>query len=583
MVNKLIVDNLNITLNESTVLPFTYTFSTAGVHNVRIGLDNTNEICAYAFKDCEDLTNVKHIPENITLIKRNAFENCVSLKKFNVPASIEYVGPNVFDGCISLSELKFNNPNPPQFYTVLQDSTICYIPDGSKFIAVENNEDLVKDGSIQYYEKNVLGGYDAVDYEALDDNAQYYYDNWVDVHDHYNTVEERFRVKPTQINFVDEGVPVFSYRDINAGDSIKIFDYQFAPENVTNTNVYIYSNNTNVLNVDQEGNVTTNSNIRGNANVKIFICTEPDYYGTYASTYLNIRVLANSQTIEPIEPELSVSAESIEITDFDNFTLPTINKPNDAIINYSSSNTEVATINNNGVVTITGNNGETTITASVVADGNYLAKTVSYTIIVNVQEAVEPEEPQPVEPELSVNIDSIEITDLNNYTLPIVTKPNDATINYSSSNTEVANIDNNGDITLTGENGETTITVSVIADEKYTAKTITYIITVNIEEVVEPEEPVLFYIGTTLPTNENIAELNTEEFNEWTINNEKTIDMSSLNVPTNYYVMIPINHASPIIVDSNDFEMTSEKLQSIDNYDIYQYELGQSIYKLYFA
>ena len=75
MVNKLIVDGLNITLNESTALPFTYTFSTAGTHTVCVGLDDTEEICAYAFKDCTYLSKVT-FPSKITMIKRNAFENC---------------------------------------------------------------------------------------------------------------------------------------------------------------------------------------------------------------------------------------------------------------------------------------------------------------------------------------------------------------------------------------------------------------------------------------------------------------------------------------------------------------------------
>jgi hypothetical protein len=56
MVNKIIIDGNNYNLNESTVFPFTYEFSRAGVHNVKIGLENTNDICAYAFKNCTDLT-----------------------------------------------------------------------------------------------------------------------------------------------------------------------------------------------------------------------------------------------------------------------------------------------------------------------------------------------------------------------------------------------------------------------------------------------------------------------------------------------------------------------------------------------
>ena len=46
MINKLIIDGHNVTLNEQTKLPFTYTFATSGVHNVRVGLDNSNGLYA---------------------------------------------------------------------------------------------------------------------------------------------------------------------------------------------------------------------------------------------------------------------------------------------------------------------------------------------------------------------------------------------------------------------------------------------------------------------------------------------------------------------------------------------------------
>ena len=48
MINKIIIDDSNVTLNESTAFPFTYTFSKSGVHKVKIGLEDTDEICDYA-------------------------------------------------------------------------------------------------------------------------------------------------------------------------------------------------------------------------------------------------------------------------------------------------------------------------------------------------------------------------------------------------------------------------------------------------------------------------------------------------------------------------------------------------------
>lgn len=54
----------------------------------------------------------------------------------------------------------------------------------------------------------------------------------------------------------------------------------------------------------------------------------------------------------------------------------------DAEISYTSSNTTIATVDNDGNVTINNNNqyGETTITASYLGDGNHYACSASYTI-----------------------------------------------------------------------------------------------------------------------------------------------------------------------------------------------------------
>ena len=78
MINKLIIDGNNVELNESSKMPYTHTFQQAETHVVKFGLDNTNEICAYAFKDCSNLTKIE-IPETIEMLKRGAFMNCSKL------------------------------------------------------------------------------------------------------------------------------------------------------------------------------------------------------------------------------------------------------------------------------------------------------------------------------------------------------------------------------------------------------------------------------------------------------------------------------------------------------------------------
>ena len=473
MVNKLIVDGLNITLNESTALPFTYTFSTAGTHNVKIGLDDTEEICAYAFKDCADLTKVT-FPDKITMIKRNAFENCESLKSIDIPATIKYVGPNVFDGCTVLSEINFEDTKPPIFLTNLEDNTTCYVPDYHKFVLAD---ELVKDGSVQYYEKNELGGYDEVDYEALEDGNEYYYDNWLTVHNHYNVVENRFKNRPMEIGFYDGGVKVKDFPNVEQGTTTKLFDYDFVPQDTTNRKVHWLSSNPNLVSVDQEGNITVASNVAGRST--IYVCTEPYYDGSYVFASLNVRVTNNSG-ITKTDPILNYSESSITITG-EEYELPTLTNENNVNVVYSSTNEEVATINENGEIEIIGN-GTTTIKATFLGSDIYNAKEASYILIVNIPS----EELEDIsDEEFTFGVNNIEVTSISQE-LPTLTNTKNIEVEYISTNSEVATIDENGEIYIIG-NGETTIKAVFGGNEQYNPKEASYVLTINIEDDLEVE------------------------------------------------------------------------------------------------
>lgn len=81
-------------------------------------------------------------------------------------------------------------------------------------------------------------------------------------------------------------------------------------------------------------------------------------------------------------PELAYHTASIAKTDQDASFTNTLTNPHSLAVTYSSSNTNVATIASNGEVTIKGA-GSTIITASTVAQGEYCAATVTYTLTVS--------------------------------------------------------------------------------------------------------------------------------------------------------------------------------------------------------
>ena len=83
------------------------------------------------------------------------------------------------------------------------------------------------------------------------------------------------------------------------------------------------------------------------------------------------------------EAGIAWSTESVEITIGDAFTAPTLSNPNELTLTCTSTNEELATVTNAGVITLqSGVTGTATITASFAGNEDYNAAEVSCTIIV---------------------------------------------------------------------------------------------------------------------------------------------------------------------------------------------------------
>ena len=107
------------------------------------------------------------------------------------------------------------------------------------------------------------------------------------------------------------------------------------------------------------------------------------YYGSSnAIRAVDDIVLTESTSTDPVNPTFAWSAATATAIVGETPTLPTLSNNSDGTVSYSSSDTDVATIDNNGNVTILAA-GETTITASVSATSNYNAATATYTLTVN--------------------------------------------------------------------------------------------------------------------------------------------------------------------------------------------------------
>ena len=212
-------------------------------------------------------------------------------------------------------------------------------------------------------------------------------------------------------------------------------------------------------------------------------------------------------SITPGTGSISFAEESVSKTVGDEPFTNTLTNTGDGAVTYESSDTNVATVDANGQVSIVGA-GNTIITATV-GDGNnyiYETKTATYTLTVEAQEEPEPQ-PQPVEPTLSwvdANqnpVDAVTVTFKGDYSaLPTLSKTEGLEVTYNSTEASVATVDENGAVEIISA-GTTTISAIFKGNDDYTEKTASYDLTV--EEAQEPEpqpqpvEPTLSWVDAS--------------------------------------------------------------------------------------
>lgn len=51
------------------------------------------------------------IPDSVTEIATQAFQDCAALEQLEIPASVQKIGEGVFDGCVNLQQLSILNPD----------------------------------------------------------------------------------------------------------------------------------------------------------------------------------------------------------------------------------------------------------------------------------------------------------------------------------------------------------------------------------------------------------------------------------------------------------------------------------------
>lgn len=158
---------------------------------------------------------------------------------------------------------------------------------------------------------------------------------------------------------------------------------------------------------------------------------------------------------------LSYETTAYYVTVGGTFDAPALTNPHDLTVTYSSSDTEVATVNaETGGVTLGSKVGTTTITASFAGNGEYNAASASYTLTVEYPATTTTLNETAVELDLADDVPTATLVATVKQGEEVI---ENATITWTSDNEEVATVDNNGVVTAVAK-GTATITATFTAD-----------------------------------------------------------------------------------------------------------------------
>ncbi len=226
---------------------------------------------------------------------------------------------------------------------------------------------------------------------------------------------------------------------LNAGETTQL-NVVVKPENATNKKIEYSTTNANVATVDANGLVKA----VGEGRAYIYAKSAD---GPSDSVYVYVRKSVTPQPPKEVKvTNVSVDRRYLTLEEGENYTLTATVSPADATnktVNYSSSDSRVATVDANGNIKAV-KAGYAYIYAKSV-DGPYA---YSY---VTVKAKETPQPPKEVKvTNVSVDRRYLTLEEGENYTLTATVSPADATnktVNYSSSDSRVATVDANGNIT----------------------------------------------------------------------------------------------------------------------------------------
>lgn len=320
---------------------------------------------------------------------------------------------------------------------------------------------------------------------------------------------------PEEVHVKSVSVSV-SASELTEGDLTKL-TVTITPSDATNKAVTFKSDNPNVIAVDSQGNIMA----VGVGTAKITVTAVDG--GWSASVTITVKA-AGPTAVTGVK----LDKTSLDMAVGETVKLTAIVEPSDADnkgVNWKSSATDVATVDNNGnvkavkagtaTITVTTNDGEKTATCQVTVNAAHVPVTG-----------------------VTLNKTSLTLTKGSNETLVATVAPGDASnknVTWKSSNTNVATVDDNGKVTALIV-GTATITVTTDEGNKTASCTVTVnAATVNVPVTGVSLNPPLIWdiVGETHQLTATVSPSNaTNKSVTWSSSNTSVATVSSTGLVT---------------------------------------------------
>ncbi len=460
------------------------------LRNLNIG-NSVKTIGTYAFQGCNSLTEVI-FGNSVETIDNLSFFQCTGLKKITLPNTVTTIGTSAFYGCSGLTEVilpasiktlgfrAFYYCNGIQsVYSYAEDPPIMGSDD---CFTVYNTATLYVPNLYLDTYKNTLYWSRFLKIYGLDEN-------------------DNVLASDIALNFTEKA--------LNVNQTLQLIA-TVTPEIASNKTVTWSSSDPIIANVNNDGLVTAFAD--GNATIT---ATTTD--GTNLSASCNLTVTSI--------PVASIKLNKTRLTlDIDESyqLVATITPTNatDKTIVWSSSDTTIATVSDNGLV-IPNEPGDAVITAST-TDGTNLSASCQVTVVKRVKE-------------ITLNESSLHLTLPETAQLTAFVSPNDATnavLNWTSSKPSVATVDNNGFI-ISKSVGTTTIKATTTDGSNLSATCQVNVTKQYVNSILLNEDSLIMHIGETFQLIADVQPENASNPNlNWISNNSSVASVDNTGLIT---------------------------------------------------